>query len=344
MTQSPTTVCPSISLRLFILALTGVPIACQTPAPGVGGTGGSGGSDARPASPDAIADGGGDSETAESLCAEAPPPRRSDGAILEIPIAAQLAGKVMRFGEANVAANGLTVTPLNLRFYLSNVILTSAGGGQMVPVDIVDPAGRVLPYGIHFYNADEPASQVLRVRAPVGDYSAITFSFGLGDDCNAGEPERSPPLSATSQMTWPHGFGYLFFRYEGRVSSAADDGGAGSDGGRTDGGRTDGGDAGHADSGDTASADPGIPAAIHMGGFPHLLMAPVIRIASPLSVPSTGGAASQRTLRLVMDEVFKGANTPVTSDLPIPPPGIEGALGESLRKTAPTLTLFVLTP
>ncbi|HXI56782.1 MAG TPA: MbnP family protein [Polyangia bacterium] len=333
MTQSPTTVCPSISLRLFILlALAGVsPLACQTPAPGVGGTGGSGGSDARPASPDASADGGGDTETGESLCAEAPPPRRSDGAILEIPIAAQLAGKVMRFGEANVAANGQTVTPLNLRFYLSNVILTKAGVAQRVPVDIVDAAGKVLPYGIHFYNADDPASQVLRVRAPVGDYSAITFSFGLGDDCNAGEPERTPPLSATSQMTWPHGFGYLFFRYEGRVSSGTGDGGAGPDASRADGG-------------DTASADPEIPAAIHMGGFPHLLMAPVIRIAAPLSVPSTAGTANQRTLRLVMDEVFKGANTPVMSDLPIPPPGIEGALGESLRKTAPTLTLFVLTP
>jgi hypothetical protein len=325
--------------RLFVLILAAaLPLACQTQAPGVGGTGGSGGSDARPPSPDAIADTGGDSETAESLCAETPPPRRSDGAILEIPIAAQLAGKVMRFGEANVAGNGQTVTPLNLRFYLSGVILTKAGSAtgsaQMVPVDIVDATGKVLPYGIQFYNADDPASQVLRVRAPVGDYSGITFSFGLGDDCNAGEPERSPPLSATSQMTWPHGFGYLFFRYEGRVSSAAADGGA----------LADAGDAGRADGGDTASANAEIPAAIHMGGFPHLLMAPVIRIATPLSVPNTGGAANQRTLRLVMDDVFKGANTPVMSDLPVPPPGIEGALGESLRKTAPTLTLFVLTP
>ena len=279
--------------------------------------------------PAAASDAGADvANTADaSRCLESPTPRRSDGTVLAIPVALQLAGKVMRFGEGNVAADGEVVTPLNVRFYLSSVALVPTTGGQPVPVDIVSDAGALLPYGVHFYNAEDPTTQVLRVRAPAGNYSAISFSFGLDDGCNDGTPARNPPLSDTSQMTWPHGFGFLFFRYEGHVTPAADGGARQPDA---------------ADAADGSSLMPAIPTAVHMGGWPHLLLAPIIHISVPLSVPPA--SAGPGTLRLIMDDVFKGANTQAKSALPIPPPGFEANLGENLRQAAPGLTLFVLTP
>ncbi|HVR62519.1 MAG TPA: MbnP family protein [Polyangia bacterium] len=274
--------------------------------------------------------------TTGDACPESPAPRFPTGALLQLPLALQFRGATMRFGEPNAAGGGATVTPLNVRFYLSQVALIRTGGAGTVPVDVVDASGQPLPYGVHFFNGEDPITQVLRIRAPAGQYDGITFSFGLGDECNAGPPERNPPLSAASQMTWPHGFGYLFFRYEARVS-----GGSGPDaGGDGDGGVAvgDGGDSGAADD----SSLPGLPAAIHMGGWPHLVLAPTARAAGALAV--TDAPPSTRTLFLVMDEVFRGAGTPAKSALPLAPPGAEAAAGENLRQAAKALTLFVLAP
>lgn len=268
------------------------------------------------AAPDGAAPADAASEAvAADPCPESPAPRQPIGTIVEIPLGLSLNGNVVHFGEPNPAAAGATITPLNVRFYLSNVALTKSGGAAVVPVDIVTAAGAAAPYGVHFFNGEDPATQVLRIRAPAGSYDGMQFSFGLADACNAGLPERNPPLSAASQMTWPHGFGYLFFRYEARV-----DGGS--------------------DAGDGGATAP-IPAAIHMGGFPHLVMAPGLRAGGTMTVPATGAA---HTLFLAMDEVFRGARMSAQSQLPLQPPGAEAALGENLRQAAPQLTLFVLAP
>ncbi|HEY2903729.1 MAG TPA: MbnP family protein [Polyangia bacterium] len=286
-----------------------------------GGTGGRGLSPGLDAAPKID----GEPPLAEDLCPESPVPTRTDGPILEIPIALQLAGKVMRFGDTNVAADGETVTPLNVRFYLSNVALTKTDGGGPIAVDIVSATGKSLPYGVHFYTGDDQTSHMLRVRAPAGSYSGISFLFGLTDGCNADTAAKNAPLSDASQMTWPHGFGYLFFRYEGRVSAPNGDGGSDA-----------------SDGGDAAANAATIPTAVHMGGFPKLVGAPVIAISAPLSVPAAAGGP---TLQLVMDAIFKGATTDVKSGLPVPPPpGTEATLGENLRQAAAHLTLFVLAP
>ncbi|HEX3695026.1 MAG TPA: MbnP family protein [Polyangia bacterium] len=309
---------------LTLLLSLSTAAGCQAGDPGAGaGTGGSGGQGPSPEL-DAALETGGELPVAKDQCPQLPVPIRTDGAIFEIPIALQLAGKVMRFGDTNVAADGETVTPLNVRFYLSNVVLTKTDGGGPIPVDIVSATGTPLPYGVHFYTGDDPTSHMLRVRAPAGSYSGIRFSFGLPDGCNEDAAPKNAPLSDASQMTWPHGFGFLFFRYEGRVSAPGDGGSTAGDGG---------------DANQNATT---IPTAVHMGGFPGVLGAPVIAISAPLSVPATGNAP---TLQLVMDAVFKGATTDVKSALPIPPPpGTEATLGENLRQAAAHLTLFVLAP
>jgi hypothetical protein len=294
-------------------------------AAGAGGARGGGGAGGAPQNNDPAAtdprpaDTGtaGDTPPA-SACPENPPARLTDGAIVTLPIDVVLAGAPMKFGEPNPVANGATVTPLNLRFYLSGVSLVKTDGSA-VPVNIVKVDGSVAPYDVHFFNAEETASAELRLRVPAGDYRELSFAFGLEDRCNAGPPERKPPMSAASQMTWPHGFGYLFLRYESRVAP----------------GGMKPADAGVA----------GIPDGVHMGGLPNVLMAPTIRV--PLTLTVGGSGAVTKRLRFVMDEMFKGALMTLPSQLPtnIPhPPGMESALGENLRQTAPMLPVFVVAP
>jgi methanobactin biosynthesis MbnP-like protein len=296
---------------------------------GSGGSGGtSSGAGGTGPSQRADASGGGSAVDAKpplvtAACAEHPEARALNGTILELPIVVDLNGKPLVYGDANPIAGGRTITPLNLRFYISAVSLSKGDGSAPVPADLVTAAGAVEPYGIHFYNAEEAASAVLRVRAPAGSYQQIDFVFGLEDRCNAGPPERNPPLSTASQMTWPHDFAYLFLRYEGRIDPAA---GAAAPG-----------------SPDGGISDP--PTSIHMGGFPNVLLAPAMKSAGTIRIPAN--APSPR-LHFILDEVFKAALTDVpdlrTSLPALLPPGQETLLGEHLRQTAPTRPIFVVRP
>jgi hypothetical protein len=156
--------------------------------------------------------------------------------------------------------------------------------------------------------------------------------LGLDDGCNAGLPEtRQPPLTATSQLTWPHLFGYLFLRYEAQVTVAAGDGGA------TDAAA---GDAGATDAGNVL-----LPTAVHMGGIPDRLAAPTVSVEGGFSIAN--GAATTKPVVLDMGKFFAGAEQagdPSTlAGIPLPP-GPEVYLGENLRQHAPGLALFVFSP
>jgi hypothetical protein len=239
--------------------------------------------------------------------------RRTAGAIVALQIAPILGGAPFVFGEANTLPGGETVTPTDFRFYVSDVTLTT--GGVAVPVDLVTTDGAVEPYGIHLYDAEEAGSATLRVRAPAGSYDGALFTLGIDDACNGGDPSlRSPPLSPTSQLTWPHTVGYLFLRFEAQL----------------------GGNAGAS-----------VPAVIHMGGQPGRLLAPVVPIAVPASEPLvvTASAAAARTLTLSMDELFVGAEVEVDpSSFNGLFPGPEVQAGERLRQSSPHLPLFALGP
>lgn len=246
-------------------------------------------------------------------CPESPAPRRSGGTVVEIAVQPILQGRLMTFGAAHPLDGGGTLTLLNLRFYVSGVSLL-ATTGQQVDVDLVTAAGQPEPYGVHLVNAEDAASTTMRVLAPPGDYTALTFNFGLGDTCNLFDAsQQHAPLSAASQMTWPH-TGYLFLRYEGRFGGSAS-----ADGGTSE-----------------------LPPSIHMGGFPGLVMAPVMHVNTQLAVPAQG--LLSRHLRLVMDEIFRGAQAAADLSRYIGPPGPEAIAGEHLRQTAPTLPIFVVAP
>jgi hypothetical protein len=243
-------------------------------------------------------------------------PLRATGTTLEVPLDLVYQGKPFLFGEPNAVTSTLSVIPLNIRFYLSAVELVTAGGAS-VPVDIVTAAGDLQPYGVFLFNAEDPAMQTLRVRAPAGSYSGLKVVLGLNSPCNWGDPAgRAFPLSTDSQMTWPN-LGHLFLLYQGRNSSSGGD----SDGG--------------------AGPEQNFPVAIHMGGDITNRVNPadiVFRVAGALSIPASGGPVTKH-LRVAMDQVWKGANADVDVN-----PFFAGepamAAGERLRLTAADLPLF----
>jgi hypothetical protein len=269
-------------------------------------------------------------------CLAAPAPRLTSGTVLELPIELTFGGTPLLFAEANPVPGGGTLTPLGVRFYLSNVALLR-DGAEPLPVDVVTSTATVAPYGIHFFNADDDTSTTLRVLAPPGEYQGLTFLWGLDQSCNTRIPESSvAPLSPTSGMTWPH-TGFLFFRYEGRsMPSGQADAGAGGGGSRAAAEANAGGEGG---AGNPASMYPPV---IHMGGNLFEPLAPIIRMAGVVSVPATG--TPMKGLHVALDEIFKGALADIDITDFAGPPGEEVILGERLRRSVPALTVFTFAP
>ncbi|WP_437746655.1 MbnP family protein [Sorangium sp. So ce1504] len=323
------------SFRLFGLLL-GAAAACGggSNQPIESGTGGAGGSEpdgsggassagGAAAQPGAGGAGGQAEATWPTGCAEQPASIRTEGTLVELAFELVLGGEPFLFGEPNVAPDGSTVTPLNVRFYVSHAALIGADG-DLVPVDIVGPDGAPTPYGVHFYNAEDPGSAALRLRAPAGSYEGVSFIWGLHQTCNVSRPEANvAPLSEASQMTWPH-TGYLFLRYEGSVAPPAE-----GEGGSDD------------PDGETAT----VPPAVHMGGNLFEDLAPRVEVRGALSVPASGSTG--KVVRIVMDEVFGGATADVDMTGFVPPPGPVGdelLAGERLRRGLPDLTVFTFGP
>ncbi len=233
----------------------------------------------------------------------------------------------MVYGQPNALPGGGTLTPLNFRFFLSNVALVR-GDGTPVLVDLVTSAGTPERYGIHFFNAEDPQSTAWTIRAPAGSYRGMNLMLGMSDACDA----KQALFSVDTQMTWPSPFGYLFLRFEARIDGVSLDGGGQSGG-------IDGG------------AQP--VGAIAMGGFIGSRFAPIVHVDQLLTVPAIGPIL--RHLRFDMDQVFKGASADidVSSFVVPPPPGGPGSFlpsfdemkaGERLRRTAPQLPLFIIDP
>jgi len=251
-----------------------------------------------------------------SACSEQPIPRRTEGTPLSLSLSLVMAGKPFVFGQPNALADGGSLVPLNFRFYVSEVQLLQSTG-QAVPVDVVTAAGAPEPYGVHLFNAEDEQSSTLRVLAPAGDYSGLSFALGIELACNRQAPALlGEPLTDASQMTWPHTGGFLFLRYEGRYTGADGRAGAPSD----------------------------LPTAVHMGGSIASELVPRVTIPGTLSIPDNGSLS--RALNLAVDEMFKGATAEIdVSDVAV---GFlstpESIAGERLRRKLSDLHVFVLEP
>src|SRR6185503_20576600 len=202
----------SVTALVLVASLSA---ACQSGAPagsarsgGASGSGSGGGGAGSGGAPgggggaplvDAGA-GGGTGGAAAVTCDQSPTPLRAAGTTVEVPLDLVYQGKPFVYGEPNAVTSTLTVLPLNVRFYLSAVELLTAGGGS-VPVDMITATGELQPYGVFLFNAEDPAMQTLRVRAPAGSYTGIKVALGLNVPCDVGDPGgRTFPLSEDSQM------------------------------------------------------------------------------------------------------------------------------------------------
>jgi hypothetical protein len=241
-----------------------------------------------------------------SACKAAPAPLRATGTVLTLIIQPQFNGDAFLFGEPNAGQAGETVTPLNLRFYVSHIALTRQTQAPL-PVDLVTPTGGLEPYGVHLFNAEDPASSVMRVRAPPGQYTGVSFTLGVDDACNSEPPSlHAPPLTDASQMTWPHLAGYLFLRYEAQVTPAG-----------------------------------ALPNQIHMGGTPKRVLAPTVSASGALTVPDAAEISAH--LNFQLDHVFQGATSEIDPSAQSPLAGFPEVLaGDRLREHAPELPLFLL--
>ena len=282
-----------------------------------GRTGGAGGGSQLDAGSTADAAATGDA-TAEELCPEVPLRRQSSGTPLSFTFAYQVSGQPLQFGEANAFAGG-SLTPLNLRFFISELAVARADG-TVTPLDLLQDGGAPEPYGAHLVNAEDAPSMTISTIAPPGAYTELRFTLGLNNACNGGSSTRKWPLDDSSQMTWPHlpGVGYLFFRFEGRWAASTGAGGAG---------------------GATGSGKAPVTA-VHMGGFIGSLFAPHVTVKASLQVPSQG--ALKKTIDISLDEILAAAGSAdVTSQFPAPL-GPEVDAGDRLRQLLPTRTVFTL--
>lgn len=274
---------------------------------------GAGGAGANPANPDGAADdgagaAGGAGGTGPAACPQDPVPRAAAGLTVAVNVELTYAGRPVVHGEAFTLPGGGTLTLSNFRFYLSEVELLR--DNEASPVDLVTADGAPAPYNVHLVNAENASAMTFRIAAPAGDYTGMSFRFGLSGACNSLNPSStSPPLDFASQMTWPPPFGFLFLRYEGVVAG-----------------------------------EPGMPVppkAVAMGGLINTDGAPRAVASGPLVV--TGGAGGTVRLRVALDQILQAAllplDTPFTSG---PPAGDEIELGEHVRQNATKVPIFSL--
>lgn len=277
---------------------------------GVGGTASVGGSVVASGGQGASAAvAGGPNGEGDTACPETRPLLRPLGTLVELTFAPSLAGKPLVLGELNPMPGG-QVSPLNVRFYVSEFSLLAADGTPTA-VDLVSSATQVEPYGVHLVNLEDPESLRVRVLAAAGSYTGARFTLGMNDACNGGGVDRNPPLSANSQMSWPHLAGFLFLRYEAQWTAGA------------------------------GVAAPAPPPLIHMGGLVGSIFAPQATVAGAFTVPASGSLS--RSIQVSFDDILSGASSSGdVSDLPLPLQTPEVIAGEHLRRAVPRLPIFKL--
>jgi hypothetical protein len=270
-----------------------------------------GASDVQPALP-----GDASPEDPPAVCLEAPAAQPGARSPVTVAVDLTYAGKPVPYAEPFALPGGGTLTLSNFRFFLSDVTLLPEGAAP-VAVDILAADGKPAAFNVHLVNAEDPSQMSFRIAAPPGDYTGVSFVFGLNGECNARRPGNVAPLDTESQLSWPSPFGFLFLRYEGLLA------GAGTDRAFS---------------------------ALAMGGIVGAYGAPRVEAEGALRVTSAPGAAH---LHVALDEIFRAAALPadLTDKLiPLPsaagsvePGGAEIELGEHLRQNATKVPIFSVT-
>jgi hypothetical protein len=115
-----------------------------------------------------------------------------------------------------VNASGETFSISKLNYYISNVLLTTAGGEEFV-----------IPQDSSYFlvSEGEETSQEITLRnIPAGDYNQVTFTIGVDSLRSTMDISKRQgaldPAQGHDGMYWTWNSGYIFFKMEGTSPSA----------------------------------------------------------------------------------------------------------------------------
>ncbi len=150
---------------------------------------------------------------------------------VDIAFAGRIGGKVFACGSTytNVGAGNTTVTPRDLRFFVSEMALVKADGAavplaldqdglwqykSVALIDLEDGTGGCR-------NGNAATHRVVSGTIPAGDYVGLRFTMGVPFELDHGDPLGAPsPLNMTA-MFWNWQSGYKFLRAEVSVAGVA---------------------------------------------------------------------------------------------------------------------------
>lgn len=152
----------------------------------------------------------------------------ADATPLSIRFAARVGGEPFAC-DRSYQLQGVTVAPLDLRFYVQDVSLVTRDGRE-VPVQLDTRAPFQTPEValIDLENAsgtcgaDAQTNDSITGHVPAGDYTAIRFSNGVPDKLNHGDPKQFPPPLKVPGMSWSWLLGFRFLKAELTTESGAD--------------------------------------------------------------------------------------------------------------------------
>lgn len=161
-----------------------------------------------------------------ALCGEPTSHEADAGArtTLELRFAAKVGDEDFECGReyANVGASRSTITPVDLRFYVSNIRLLTDEGEQ-VPA-VIDDVGDLQGGGVALLDFndgsgacssnDSTTNTSVRITVPAGNYSGVAFSTSVPLELNHRDPVTlSAPLQA-GDMGWGWTAGFKFIKLE----------------------------------------------------------------------------------------------------------------------------------
>lgn len=155
---------------------------------------------------------------------------------VSIEFQAQVNGAAFKCGQsyAGVGAPAATITPKDMRFFITGVALTDASG-KSVPI-VLDQGGAWQYRNVallDFEDGSGPCRQggnaglnaTVKGKIPPGTYVGLTFEVGLPFDLGHGDATVAPPPLNTTSMFWTWAAGYRFVKID--LSTAAMPGMAG---------------------------------------------------------------------------------------------------------------------
>jgi hypothetical protein len=123
----------------------------------------------------------------------------------------------LTIGEVYNTEEGFRLRVENLDFYISDVTISKDGGANLIGSEIA-------------LLLDESENMEVTFDAEAGNYSGLSFAFGIPSEVNTdSDPTQFPnahPLSVqgSTGMFWTWNTGYIFTRFDGRADTTGTEG------------------------------------------------------------------------------------------------------------------------